>query len=159
MDESESVADWDEQWLTDWCNEPGIPDDERETRAWLAEGWRGHTLEEVMQWWKDRDERCVFRGMTVAEFNVSGEVRNDVTLYKGTLHALPVWRVFLAYRCAGEQVPEFVLLKFEQWARRLVTLPRQSVLGFASCFSKRWMSAVSPPATCAISWKPKSGFW
>ncbi|MBN8508535.1 MAG: hypothetical protein J0L57_07985 [Burkholderiales bacterium] len=125
MEDAESVADWGERWLRDWCNEPGLRDDERKTRAWLAEGWRSWTLETVLspEGWFHPVIPLLKR--TEVDRRVSAEL--DV--YRATLHALPVWRLFLYFRHEAQPVPEFVLAMFEKWGRQLLHLQHDAVAG------------------------------
>ena len=121
-DDAEPVAEWGERWLRDWIDEADLIDDEnhseRRTREWLAAGWRSWSLETVMSragWFEPTAAALV-------EACMRREVESEVDLYRGTLHALPVWRLFRSYRSEGRPVPEFVLAKFDQWAERLARL-------------------------------------
>lgn len=49
-------------------------------------------------------------------------IENDLKLYVGQRHALPVWRAFATYRRNGMPVPERVLAVFEKWAKLMLEL-------------------------------------
>lgn len=125
MEDVETVAEWGERWLRGWCDEPGLKQDERERRAWLAEGWRTWTLETVMSrdgWFEPL--------RTMLEANDHARIFNrDATLYHGTQHALPIWRLFHYYRHEGLPIPEPVLSKFDEWAGRLLRLQHDAAAG------------------------------
>ncbi len=116
MRDSAEVAEWGERWLCDWIAEPGLSDDERDTRAWLADGWRAWSLE-TWAYWANHDRRTW--GGTVEEMNARHAAWNHAALYPRERNGLLVWRAFAEYRAAGLPVPEAILLKFDEWAARL----------------------------------------
>lgn len=124
MAKAETVAEWGERWLAEWCNEADLTDDERKTRAWLAEGWRSWTLETAMSqgWFHPLASR-------MRQMEVDQEIGDELAVYKGTLHALPVWRLFYYFRSEALPVPEFVLAMFEEWAGRLMRLQHDAAAG------------------------------
>lgn len=48
------------------------------------------------------------------------EVNNEIRLYKNTGDARFLWRAFLLMRKAGDSIPESLMLKFEEWGRKLI---------------------------------------
>jgi hypothetical protein len=123
MDESESVADWGEQWLREWIDEAGSDKQERDNREWLAKGWQSLTLDRAVagDWW--HQHRGFDRSATVSRTN------SELLLYVHERHALPVWRAFLQLRSEAEPIPEVILAKLEQWGRRLLELAHRSESG------------------------------
>ncbi|MBL8352644.1 MAG: hypothetical protein JNL87_20295 [Burkholderiaceae bacterium] len=117
MQSSAEVAKWGEQWLQDWIAEPGIPDHERETRGWLAEGWREWSLESWVYW--ATHDRHMTGGHSWDEFEANHESNNHFRLYRRERSGLLVWRMFSEYRERGLPVPEAILSTFDVWARRL----------------------------------------
>lgn len=117
METSAEVAEWGEQWLSNWIAEPGLAPDERETREWLAEGWRQWTLE---SWVGSAHEwQRISGGYAHDEFSANHEANNHYLLYLRERSGLLVWRMFGEYRRRGLPVPEAVLGKFDEWADRL----------------------------------------
>ena len=119
------LFDWAERWLEEWLNEAGSNSQLREEREWLANGWRALTLDAIVRehWHLGRD--LVKRGL-------GAHVNDELRLYAGVRHALPLWRAFLYLRSKGEPIPEVMLAKFEQWGRRLVALDRRNATGKVS---------------------------
>lgn len=114
MQTSAEVADWGEQWLQDWIAEPGIPDDERETRMWLAEGWREWNLRSWVYW---ANQGAAKIGGDLVTANHASN--NHFRLYQRERNGLLVWRMFREYRQRGLPVPEAILGTFDLWADRL----------------------------------------
>jgi len=117
MESSAEVAEWGEQWLRDWIAEPGIPDDERSTREWLADGWRKWTLDEWVH--SANRDRLATGGYQWDQFMANHAAGNHLSLYRREASGLLVWRMFSEYRRRGLQVPEHILGKFDAWAGKL----------------------------------------
>jgi hypothetical protein len=120
METSAEVADWGEQWVRSWVEDPSVPVDERERRAGI---WRTLTLEEVMHSWHRSDERQIYGGQTAEEFDVNHAAGNHAALYRRERNGLLVWQAYMEYRDAGMPVPEAILEKFDEWARALHRAP------------------------------------
>lgn len=48
------------------------------------------------------------------------EVNEEIQLYRNTGDARFLWRAFLLMRRAGDPIPEDLMLKFEEWGRKLI---------------------------------------
>lgn len=109
-DERQALADWADEFLRDWVAEAHPSD--RESRQWVADGWRrGVTLEEIMHWWQSDRE--------FEHAQVDRRVRDLAGLYRSTLNGLAAWRIYREFRSRALPVPEFVLVKFDDWASKL----------------------------------------
>lgn len=117
METSAEVAEWGERWLREWIAEPGIGDDERGTREWLAEGWRSWSLEAWVYW--ANHTRHVTGGYSWDQFHANHASNNHFRLYQRERNGLLVWRMFREYRELGLPVPEAILGTFDMWAHRL----------------------------------------
>jgi hypothetical protein len=116
MQTSADVAAWGEQWLADFVNEPGLSDDERERREWLASHWRAWSLE---SWLSSAYQTQRIFGRPFDEFTANNAANDHWRLYRRERNGLLIWRMYAEYREAGLPVPEPILRHFDEWARRL----------------------------------------
>jgi len=108
--QTETVAQWGERWLTEWVAD--APAQDRESRQWIADGWRrGVTLNDVIGWWRD-DARF-------DEHNAARRAADATLLYEATRNGMAMWRLYRAARSEAQAIPEAVLAALDRWALRL----------------------------------------